>query len=53
MNAENERFVLFDKAVLTGQQLLFSRSSLTFLKKTDLQLSMNLIIIRLKNYITF
>lgn len=45
-------FVLFDRVVMTGQQLLL-RSSLTFLRKTDLQLNMNLIIMHLQTCITF
>lgn len=44
---------LLDRVVLTGQQLLLYGGSVTFLKQTDLQLSVNLIIMHLQNCITF
>lgn len=52
MGSETGCFVLFDRAVMTGQQLLL-RTLLITLKKTDLQLSVNLIIMHLQTRITF
>lgn len=43
---------MFDRVVMTSQQLL-GCSSLTFLKQTDLQLSVNLIVMHLQTCITF
>lgn len=52
MDGETGGFVLFDRVVMTSQQLL-GCSSLTFLKQTDLQLSVNLIVMHLQTCITF